>query len=287
MNLTQLEYFRQVGHSLNISQTARKLHVTQPTISRSLKELERDLGAELFTRSGKNLVLNEEGQVFLLTAERILDELEYGVQKVASLKEEEVKRIIFEVKKTSPILVTLIKQLHYRYPQVKIVVKQENHPTNELNNYNDYVFEFSGYPISGKQNVLVLTEKIGILVSQKNPLAQRECISLMEFNRELACLEDSPIQEIIDGFFVNQSCKIPTLITTGDRKMIFEIVAADLALSLVPECSWRTYLTNDVKIIDGDFDLKREIYVSYRRRMDHFQQEVLNEIVRIIKNYGR
>lgn len=53
MNLAQLKYFIEVSRNLNISATARKLHVSQPAISRSLRDLETELGVTLLICKGR------------------------------------------------------------------------------------------------------------------------------------------------------------------------------------------------------------------------------------------
>ena len=52
MNLTQLKYFTEVVKTMNMTKAATKLHIAQPSISRSIRELENELGVSLFIRQG-------------------------------------------------------------------------------------------------------------------------------------------------------------------------------------------------------------------------------------------
>lgn len=63
MNLTQLKYFNEVCKWLSISKAASALHISQPTISIAIKELEKETGLNLFRRTGKRLVLTDDGQI--------------------------------------------------------------------------------------------------------------------------------------------------------------------------------------------------------------------------------
>lgn len=63
MNLTQLKYFNEVCKWNSISKAAAALHISQPTISIAIKELERETGLNLFRRIGKRLLLTDDGQV--------------------------------------------------------------------------------------------------------------------------------------------------------------------------------------------------------------------------------
>ncbi|WP_170504857.1 LysR family transcriptional regulator [Ruegeria arenilitoris] len=75
MNLTQLTVFREVMESGSISQTAKKLHRTQPAISLALKNLEKSLGLTLFERKGRRLVPVPEAHYLLAETAGILDRL--------------------------------------------------------------------------------------------------------------------------------------------------------------------------------------------------------------------
>ncbi|PWJ51493.1 LysR family transcriptional regulator [Faecalicatena contorta] len=78
MNIRVLRYFLSVAREENISNAAKTLHVTQPTLSRQLMELEADLGVKLFLRSSGNrsITLTEEGMLLRKRAEEILDLVE-------------------------------------------------------------------------------------------------------------------------------------------------------------------------------------------------------------------
>ncbi len=65
MELLQLEYFKMIAKTQNISAAAKELHVVQPSLSQLLKRLEQEVGVPLFDRVGKHIQLNTYGQVFL------------------------------------------------------------------------------------------------------------------------------------------------------------------------------------------------------------------------------
>lgn len=72
MDLRVLEYFLVVADEGNITHASELLHVSQPTVSRQLIELEKELGKTLFTRTHKNVSLTQEGLLFRETAREIL-----------------------------------------------------------------------------------------------------------------------------------------------------------------------------------------------------------------------
>ena len=73
MDIRVLEYFLAVAREENISRAAKQLHITQPTLSRQLAQLEEELGVTLFTRSSHNIVLTRDGILLKQRAQEIVD----------------------------------------------------------------------------------------------------------------------------------------------------------------------------------------------------------------------
>ena len=73
MELRVLQYFLAVAREQNISAAAQSLHLTQPTLSRQLKELEEELGKQLMIRGNRKITLTEEGMLLRKRAEEILE----------------------------------------------------------------------------------------------------------------------------------------------------------------------------------------------------------------------
>lgn len=72
MELRVLGYFLAVAREEKFTRAAEQLHVTQPTLSRQIAELEAELGVKLFTRSSHNIVLTEEGMMLKRRAQELL-----------------------------------------------------------------------------------------------------------------------------------------------------------------------------------------------------------------------
>lgn len=82
MELRVLEYFLAVAREQNITAAAHSLHLTQPTLSRQLKELEEELGKQLLIRGSRTITLTEEGILLRKRAEEILDLVERTEKEV-------------------------------------------------------------------------------------------------------------------------------------------------------------------------------------------------------------
>ncbi len=73
MEIRVLEYFLAVAREQSFSKAANTLHLTQPTLSRQLKDLEEELGKQLFIRSSKKLSLTDDGMILRKRAEEIIE----------------------------------------------------------------------------------------------------------------------------------------------------------------------------------------------------------------------
>lgn len=85
MNLKQLYYFKMLAKTEHMTQAAEQLSITQPSLSHSMAELEKELGTFLFEKEGRNIRLTKYGQFFLSYVERSLAELEQGEKALKEL----------------------------------------------------------------------------------------------------------------------------------------------------------------------------------------------------------
>ena len=81
MELRHLRYFVAVAEQENVSRAALKLHVSQPALSRQVRDLEEELGFDLLERSAKSVRLTEAGKVFLRESRAVLQRAEEAVSK--------------------------------------------------------------------------------------------------------------------------------------------------------------------------------------------------------------
>src|SRR5258707_4649003 len=85
INLHQLRIFVAVARLGNFTRAAERLHLSQPSLSLHIRQLEADLGVRLFDRSTRSVALTSAGADFLPGAERLLEDFEATVGAVADL----------------------------------------------------------------------------------------------------------------------------------------------------------------------------------------------------------
>lgn len=76
MKMIQLQYFQAVAETNNMTEAAKKMHVTPAAISIAISKLEQDLGVRLFDWTSTSVVLNANGRFYLQTVSRVLRYLE-------------------------------------------------------------------------------------------------------------------------------------------------------------------------------------------------------------------
>ena len=81
MEIQQLQYFKTVAQLQHMTRAAEKLSISQPALSKSISNIEKELGIPLFDRQGRSIFLNRYGQLFLESVEVILTEYEKVMKK--------------------------------------------------------------------------------------------------------------------------------------------------------------------------------------------------------------
>ncbi|MGH8865987.1 MAG: LysR family transcriptional regulator, partial [Burkholderiales bacterium] len=120
MDLTQLEIFRAVAQTSSITQAAERLHRVPSNLTTRIKQLEAELGTDLFIREKLRLRLSATGVAFLDYAQRIL-ELVDEAQQVAKGQEPHGRFALGSMESTAAIRIpSLLAHYHQRYPKVQL-----------------------------------------------------------------------------------------------------------------------------------------------------------------------
>ena len=186
MELRTLRYFLAAAEEENITRAADILHVTQPTLSRQLMDLERELGATLMLRGKKGLTLTDDGRYFRQRAEEIV-ELADRLEQAFTQRNTEISGVISigaSEAVGSRLFAQLIKRFSDKYPLVR------------FNLYNEMADQIKDRLDKGLVDVGLLLEPVdttkydfvrlsqketwGILMRKDHPLAGRDSIQPQE-----------------------------------------------------------------------------------------------------------
>jgi len=122
MELRHLRYFVAVAEEENVTRAAERLHVSQPPLSRQIRDLEEELGVELFERTARSIRLTEAGKVFLVEASSVLQRADEAVAKVrtAGRRPEGTLSVGFAPSLTVDLLPTALRRFQKTHPSIRV-----------------------------------------------------------------------------------------------------------------------------------------------------------------------
>ena len=192
MELRQLKYFITSADTLNFTEAARQCFITQSTLSQQIKQLETELGVQLFERIGKRVFLTETGRDFLPYARQTVADADYGVQRIKDMEDLKTGRLcIGTTFGLSALITDAIARFSEQYPEVHLEVmflKQDELIEAVRERKVDFALTFE---MMEKDDLLteqpVKTYHLCAIVSDQNPLAQQATVSLRQLANYNIC----------------------------------------------------------------------------------------------------
>ena len=182
MELRVLNYFLAIAREENFTKAAQQLHVTQPTLSRQIADLEQELGVKLFVRSNHAIALTEDGMILKRRAQEILSLADKTKQDFLQ-KDEALSGVISigsgEFRSTE-YLAKIIAQFRKKYPKVTYEIYSGN-----AINIRDYIerglldIGLMSEPVDMRKYNFVnmpVKEQWGLFVPDDSPLSTKERI---------------------------------------------------------------------------------------------------------------
>lgn len=191
MEFRQLQYFLAVAEELNFNRAARRLNIAQPPLTRQIRQLEHELGVELFYRTKRRVELTDAGKVFLEEARRILEQIEQSVQVAQRASRGEIGRLVvaFEGSSAYDIVPTSLKTYRERFPGVELVVlSMTTDEQVEALCAGQIGIGFVVPPLKGKEKELiveaVLQEPLVLALPETHPLATQPKVRVRALSNE-------------------------------------------------------------------------------------------------------
>lgn len=183
MELRVLQYFLAVAREQNISAAAQSLHLTQPTLSRQLKELEEELGKQLLIRGNRKLTLTEEGMLLRKRAEEILELVDRTEKEVTQANTTISGDIYIGTGETDGVreIARIAHQIQERYPGILFHMVSGD-AVDVCDRLYKGLLDFgillgdldkNRYPFVE----LPMRDTWGVLMRRDSPLAQQEAVS--------------------------------------------------------------------------------------------------------------
>lgn len=187
MQLRHINYFLAVAEYRSFTRAAQALHVSQPALSQQIRQLEENLGAVLFDRSGRTITLTDAGDVYLNYARRAVQGLEEGkraIHDVADLRRG-LLRIAVTPTFTAWLVGPLLAAFHQHYPDITVSIRemsQERIEEQLIAGELDAGIGFEGAYAQEIDAQVLLTESLVLVVDSGHPLAKHASLPVDALN---------------------------------------------------------------------------------------------------------
>lgn len=199
MELRQLRYFVTVAKTLNFSEAAKSLFITQGTLSQQIKQLEDELGCELFVRSSHSVSLTEAGAEMLPLAQSTLEDSAECFQRISDLKKGVAGTLNIGLTTSfRGILNNALKIYLKEYPNVKLDIDYNNIgelvSMLEAHEIDFFIAFKSAVQYDEIETFPILDSELCAVMSKEHPLADRESLTLQDLERQRIILPSSGLQ---------------------------------------------------------------------------------------------
>ncbi|WP_430330772.1 transcriptional regulator CynR [Rhodococcus sp. ACT016] len=177
MELRHIRYLLAVADHGNFTRAAESLHISQPTLSQQIKQLERALGVELLDRSGRTVRLTDAGEAYAHHARLALRDLDAGRRAVHDVQD--LSRGHLRVAMTPTFTAYLVGPLVHRFrsahPDITLTVRettQDHIEADLIADRLDLGIAFAGTHAAGIDHTPLFTESLSLVVGEGHPLAE-------------------------------------------------------------------------------------------------------------------
>jgi len=242
VSVDDLRVFLAVAQGEHVTAAAGRLHLSQPTITRSLGRLEHQLGVQLFDRPGHRVRLNEFGRVLIRFAERIVGQLDAAEGELARLSDPHAGpvRVGFLPSLGTWLVPDLIRSFRALEPGAQFVLRQAT-----AENLADMLYQgevdlaiTSPKPRLDEPtdwNVLI-SERLGLAVPPDHRLADRRRVNLSEVAAEpfVAFSPEAGLRQISDRLCRQAGFSPAIAFESGEVATIRAMVGAGLGVAILP-----------------------------------------------------
>lgn len=283
MELLQLKYFQCVAKYENVTKAATRLHISQPSLSTTIKRLEEELGIPLFNRTGKNIELNDFGKIFLSHTNKILTEIENAKSEVLELAG--IKSTHLSISATASYFFSgVLAKFLTNNPNITLTQSITN-PTKAVQKLKLGVLDFviSSPPINDPdiETIELFKEDIVVVVPNSNKFSKRKKLRLEELKNEsfIELTENYAFRSTTEKMY-NAAGFTPKILFQGDADIMSELIDAQKGLVLVPKSLCTISDDRPCKMIElEDTSRTRTITLSY------LKGKYLSEVSKSFKDF--
>ncbi len=267
-----MQYFVEVVKQKSMTKAASNLFITQPTISNTIKLLEKELEVTLFNRYKNQLYLTDAGEAFFFQCKEMLKMYRNIPNELSNLLELKTGHLkigiptIINIRK----LIKLISQFHESYPNVTFQLFENG--SKKIENdiyYGDLDMGITVLPTNNKifSTFSFLEEKLKLVVHKNHELSKKDSINIKDLKDYEFILFNSDfyLNDKIKNICHNNGFKPNIIFETTQWSFIEEMLLNNMGICILPE-GILELLDNDLQAIDiMDSSMKWELAIIWRK----------------------
>lgn len=271
MTLRHLKIFAAVFRSSSITQAAKELHLAQPSVSFTIKELENYYGVRLFDRIGRRICPTEAGREFYGYALHIVSLFEDMEKQIKNWDTLGTLRIGASITIGTHILPLLVKEYQSQYPQLKIQAVISNSSAIEQdiahNRIDLGMIETTPEP-EDICAIPFMRDSLCAITAPGHPLSKETSVSLAQLAKYPFLMREkgSAGREILEASFSVMQISVHPLWESSSTQALVQAVSQDLGVAVLP------YLLVKRDIEEGrvamallDHPLERDLNLIYHK----------------------
>jgi DNA-binding transcriptional LysR family regulator len=242
VEIRQLRAFVAIAESGTFTAGALRVHVTQAAISMQIRQLETEIGARVFVRAPRHVILTEAGEQLLRRARHILREHDAALDEIAELAGAERGRL--RIGSASAMVLTdqlpaILKELRKQHPAAEIAVTSG---TSEvlvdqiLAGEVDIAFVSLPVDVRGIKTERLSDDQLVAIASPRHKLAKQRTISAYTLAGERLILGErgGNTRRLIDQFFAQAGVTLRVTMELSRQQAIKRMVEEDMGVGIVP-----------------------------------------------------
>ncbi|KXH87027.1 LysR family transcriptional regulator [Sporosarcina sp. HYO08] len=292
MDIRSLKYFYAVAKSRQFTQAAKELHISQPSLSNTIKALEQEIGCQLFERSTKRLTLTEPGQILYKHADHMLTQFEKIFKEMNDVKNVgNGKMSIGMIESYRYFIAHMISLFKKEYPNVSMKVRELGPKDIEqyLKNYDIHlgITSIANHE-NGFEYIPIFQEEYVLITPLNHHFKNNSNINIIDLYEEtfIHSLEGFEIRET----FI-KACQdagfTPTIeFETQSLETARSLVENGLGISIIPERFLALNPSTKVNVVYiKNFLPKRTVYMVYQP--DRYLSPAIHDFIKITSQFSK
>ncbi len=262
MELTKLRYFYIVAKHQHVTRAAEEIHIAQPALTKTIKQLEEELGTPLFYKKGRNICLTEFGEYLKNKLENVFTLIDGIPGELEERKKERKRTVKLNVLAASTAVTDAVVAYKKKNPDAVFQLIQNETETDCDVSVSTGGAEFSALPAFEKR--YVMEEQIYIAVPKNSPYASRESIELRELNGEgFVNLAGSRFfRTVCDRFCAAAGFKPHISFESDSPVAVHNVIGASAGVGFWPEYSWGKISSEVVLLPISEPVCQRELVIG-------------------------